>query len=461
MSALNKKIFRGYDVRGIYPLELDENIARLVGQAAGSFYLKNGINSVVVGRDNRLSSPKLAPALISGLVSCGCNVVDVGIALTPIIYFATWGSEFEAAIFVTASHNPAQYNGFKTVFRKSIITGTEVLKLIEEENFLKGKGRVNQKSIKEEYFGRVLEGINFDKPLKIVFDPGNGTTTFFVRDLYQKIGFEVEEIHAEPDGNYPNHPPDPQIVVNYKDMAELVLDKKADLGIALDGDGDRFNFCDEKGNFAGGDLLIAIFAKQILEANPGGKILVTVLTSQGVLDFIKNLGGKIVMWQVGHAPLKKKMLEDGDILFCGEAGSGHMFFADRYLGYDDGLYASLRLCEIVSNSKKSLSQIVDEIKKEIPKYFATEEKRISCPDELKFDLVGEIKEWLRKNFEIIDVDGVRFQTDDGWGIIRPSNTEPVLSIRAEGKTANKLEEIKKIISESLEKFKPKVNLTWD
>jgi len=460
MKLPNKNIFRGYDVRGIYPVDLNEDVANLVGKAVGSFYRTNGVDLVVVGRDNRLSSFKLVSALISGLVSCGLNVVDVGIALTPMIYFATWGGEFKAAIFVTASHNPAQYNGFKTVFGRSIITGTEVLELIEAGDFRQGEGKISQKSIKEKYFETALKGLKFGKPLKIVFDPGNGTTTFFAPELYRKIGFEVTEIHAEPDGSYPNHPPDPQLIQNYKDMAELVCSKGAHVGIALDGDGDRFNFCDEKGNFASGDLLIAIFAKQILETHPGGKILVTVLTSQGVLDFIESLGGKIVMWQVGHAPLKKKMLEEGDLLFCGEAGSGHMFFADKYLGYDDALYASLRLCEIISNSKKSLSQIVDEIKKAVPRYFSTEEKRISCPDELKFDLVKEVKENLKKNFKIIDVDGVRFQMDGGWGIIRPSNTEPVLSIRAEGKTPEKLKDVQKIILESLDKFKPQVNLVW-
>jgi len=459
MNLPNKKIFRGYDVRGIYPAELNEDVANLVGKAVGSFYLKNGVNLVVVGQDNRLSSPKLASALISGLCSSGCNVVDIGIAITPMIYFATWEAGYDAAINVTASHNPKDYNGFKTVFKKSIITGTEILRLIEAGNFLKGEGSVSQKSIKEQYFERILKGLTFEKPLKVVFDPGNGTATFFAQELYCKIGFEVIDLHGESDGNYPNHPPDPQLTANYQDMAELVRTKGAHLGIALDGDGDRLNFCDNKGNFASGDLLIAIFAKQILEANPGGKILVTVLTSQGVLDFIKNLGGQIVMWQVGHAPLKKKMLEENTI-FCGEAGSGHTFFADKYLGYDDALYGSVRLCEIVSNSDRSLSAIIGEIKREIPEYFVTEEKRIACPDGLKFDLVEEVKSQLKKNFEIIDVDGVRFQTGSGWGIIRPSNTEPVLSIRAEGKTPKKLEEIKKIISRSLENFKPKVNLVW-
>lgn len=456
----NRKIFRGYDIRGTYPEELNEELTELIGKAVGSFYLKNGVSEVVVGKDNRLSSNSLQKALISGLTSTGLNVQDLGIALTPMIYFASWGLEYKAAINVTASHNPAQYNGFKTVFKKSVISGTEVLELIDKGNFFqKGGGTISQKSIKFEYFERILQGLNFYKPLKIVFDPGNGTATFFAQELYKKLGFEVIELHSESDGAYPAHPPDPQLIENYSDMAELVKGNGAHLGVALDGDADRFNFCDDRGEFATGDLLIALFAKEVLRQNVGAKILVTALASQGILDFIKNLGGKIAMAQVGHAPLKKKIQEE-KALFCGEE-SGHLYFADKYLGFDDALYASLRLAEIVSNSGNLLSALVAEIKTEIPSYFATKEYRISCPDEAKFEVVEEVKENLKKNFEVIDVDGVRFQMKDGWGIIRPSNTEPVLSIRAEGKTQQKLEEIKKIISEVLEKYKPQVNIVWE
>ncbi len=455
----NRKIFRGYDVRGIYPDDLNEETTELIGKAVGSFYIRNGVSEVVVGKDNRLSSDSLQKALISSLTSTGLNVLDCGIALTPMIYFATWGLGYNAAINVTASHNPAQYNGFKTVFKKSIIVGTQVLELIDEGNFLTGQGTVSEKSIKEQYLERILQGLKFGRSLKIVFDPGNGTATFFAQEVYKKLGFEVIELHGESDGRYPNHPPDPQLIENYADLAELVSKNNAYLGIALDGDADRFNFCDDRGEFATGDLLIALFAKEVLSKNPGSKILVTALVSQGILDFIKNLGAKIAMAQVGHAPLKKKIQEE-KALFCGEE-SGHLYFADKYLGYDDALYASLRLCEIVSNSGKPLSTLVAEIKAEIPTYFATQELRPSCPDELKFELIDEVKNQLKKNFEVIDVDGIRFQMDGGWGIIRPSNTEPVLSIRAEGKTQEKLEEIKRIISASLAKFKPKVNLVWD
>lgn len=459
MNMPNRKIFRGYDVRGIYPSQLNEEIAQTIGRAVGSFFARHNVSEIVVGRDNRTSSDSLAEALISGLSSSGCDVLDVGIALTPMIYFATWGLRHEAAINVTASHNPAEYNGFKVVFDKEIIVGDEILGLIDQGDFTQGMGEVKRGNFKEKYFEAILAGIKIEKPLKLLFDPGNGTATFFSQELYRRLGFEVLELHATSNGNYPNHPPDPQLVENYQDMAKLVVDNKADLGIALDGDADRLNFCDDLGNFASGDLLIALFVREVLRQNPGGKILVTALVSQGILDFIKNLGGESILWRVGHAPLKEKMQESG-ALFGGEE-SGHLYFADRYLGYDDALYASVRLCEIVSKSQKLLSDIVSEVLDEIPQYIATKEYRISCPDEMKFELVAKVGENLKKNFEVTDVDGVRFQMDGGWGIVRPSNTEPVLSIRAEGKTKEKLSEVQKIISENLRSFKPQVNLVWE
>lgn len=458
MNLPNRNIFRGYDVRGIYPTDLNEDVAEIVGRAIGSFYLRHSIHLVVVGKDNRLSSDSLQEALINGLLSSGCDVVNVGLTLTPMIYFAWYGMGADASINVTASHNPAEYNGFKVTFKRNIIKGEDLLKIIDKGDFLTGQGEVRSGQLKDDYFEKILEGLSFSKKLKVVIDAGNGTAGVFAPDLFRKIGSEVIELHCESIGSFPNHTPYPQHEEYYEDMIELVKKNNADLGIALDGDADRFNVCDEKGIFAGSDYLINLFVRDILKERKG-KIIVTTLASQGTTDYIKSLGGEVVMWKVGYANLQEKIQEEKAI-FAGEE-SGHMFFADRYLGYDDALYTSVRVAELLSKTQKPLSILMEEIRNEVPKYISTKEYRIDCPDEMKFEVVQDVLENLKKNFEVVDIDGVRFQMDGGWGIVRASHTEPVLSIRAEGKTEEKLSEAKSVLSQALEKFKPKVDLVWD
>lgn len=459
MNIANRKIFRGYDVRGIYPDELDEEIAKVIGKAVGSFYTKNAVNSVVVGKDNRLSSNSLQTALISGLTTAGCNVINVGLSLTPMIYFSWYGLGADGAIEITASHNPANYNGFKVTFKKDIISGEQVLDLITKDDFLTGNGETTSAELKSAYFDQITKGTKFENPPKVVIDCGNGTAGLFAPELFRKLGCQVLEFHCQSDGSFPVHDPNPQHEEYYADMVEKVVKNNFDLGIALDGDADRFNVTDERGIFAGSNLLIALFSKDLLSKSPKASVVVTVICSQAIIDYIEKLGGKVVIAKVGYPNIQRKIRETGAI-FAGEE-SGHLYFADSYFGFDDALYTSVRIADLVARLGKKLSQILTEIKKEIPQYFGTKEMRIACPDELKFEIVTSVSQNLAKNFEVLDIDGVRFQTDGGWGIIRPSNTEPALSIKAEGKTEGSLTEIKKIISQTLEKYKPQVNLVWE
>ncbi|MEO0091430.1 MAG: phosphomannomutase/phosphoglucomutase [candidate division WOR-3 bacterium] len=450
---LNPQIFREYDIRGVADKDLPDNVVFMLGQGYGTYVqkkLENQNPEVLIGRDVRLSSQRIRDVLIEGIISTGCDVIDLGIIPTPVFYFSAFHYNKDAGIMITGSHNPKEFNGFKIGLNKTTIYGEEIQnlrKLIESEKFVSGKGKVSTLNPIPDYINMILDKIKIKSGLKVVFDPGNGTAGVVIEELFNKLGIDPVFINLEPDGNFPSHLPDPTIPEYMKDVKSLVLELDADLGIGYDGDADRIGTIDDKGNIVWGDKLLAIFAADIIKRKPNTKIVFEVKCSQGLVEYIKSVGGIPIMWKTGHSLIKAKMKEEGALL-AGEM-SGHMFFAENYYGYDDAIYASALLLKIISESNKSLSEMVADI----PYYYSTPEIRVNCPDELKFQVTNAIRDYFKtQNYETIDIDGVRVIFSDGWGLVRASNTQPVLVLRFEAKTPERLKEIQQIFYEQLNKF---------
>lgn len=448
---LNENMFRMYDIRGIWGEDLTEETAEVIGKAFGTYVKQKGINSVLVGRDNRISSKPIRDALIKGLTSTGCDVLDVGVLTTPAFYYSNILYNSQAGMMITASHNPPQFNGFKVMVGPSTIYGEELKKIYyiaEKGEFEKGSGEVKYAYPINSYINMIKEKVRLgDRKLKVVVDCGNGTASLFYPDVIYNLGCEVYPLYCESDPTFPNHFPDPVKEENLKDLIEEVKRVKADLGIAFDGDGDRIGVVDEKGNIIWGDMLMILYWREIMKKHPGAEAIVEVKCSQALVEEIEKLGGKPLFYKTGHSLIKAKMKEINAV-FTGEM-SGHMFFADEYYGFDDAAYAAARLLRILSNTDKSLSELLADV----PKYPSTPEIRLECSDERKFDVVKGVTEHFReKGYNIIDVDGARVLFDGGWGLVRASNTGPELIVRCEAKTQEKLEEIKKALSEVLAKF---------
>lgn len=461
---LNPQIFREYDIRGIADKDLTDDIVFMLGQGYGTYVIKKAQSfeskvkrtEVLVGRDIRLSSPRIRDALIEGIISTGCDVIDLGLIPTPVFYFSAFHYDKDAGIMITGSHNPKEFNGFKIGLNKTTIYGEEIQnlkKLIESGKFASGKGRLSTLNPIPDYINMILDKIKIKRSLKVIFDSGNGTAGVVIEELFTQLGVDPVFINLEPDGNFPSHLPDPTIPEYMKDVQSLVFEFDADLGIGYDGDADRIGAIDDKGNIVWGDKLLAIFAADIVKRKPNAKIVFEVKCSQGLVEYIKSVGGIPIMWKTGHSLIKAKMKEEGALL-AGEM-SGHMFFAENYYGYDDAIYASARLLKIISESNQNLSEMVAEI----PYYYSTPEIRVDCPDDLKFEVTNTIRDYFKKqNYETIDIDGVRVVFSDGWGLVRASNTQPVLVLRFEAKTLERLNEIQQIFYEQLSKFK-EVKLT--
>ncbi len=446
---MKSHIFREYDIRGIVPGELNKEIVHHLGRALGTYYNEKGATRISVGRDCRLSSPVLSEGLIDGLMESGRDVVDVGMVPTPLLYFSTHRLDVEGGIQVTGSHNPPEFNGFKICLGEDSVYGKEIQKIreiSESGDFRSGKGRLEKVDIAEPYL-QYIEKIIDPGPVKrrVVVDAGNGVGGPLACEIYRRMGFEVIPLFCEPDGRFPNHHPDPTIPENLEDMASKVAETSADLGIALDGDADRIGVMDQKGTIVWGDQLMIIFSRDLLTRYPGAKIIGEVKCSQALFDDIEEHGGQAIMWKTGHSVIKSKMKEDGALL-AGEM-SGHLFFAERYLGYDDAIYAGARLLEIMSRTEKPLEELLADI----PKMVNTPEIRMECPDDKKFEIVDALAEEFKKDYEVIDVDGARVLFDGGWGLIRASNTQPVLVLRFEAEDENRLEEIRTVFMEKLER----------
>ncbi len=448
---MNSNIFREYDIRGMVPDELNKESVYQLGLSFGTYYHNHGALRIALGRDCRLSSPELSEALLEGLMESGMKVVDVGMVPTPLLYFSLFHLEMDGGIQITGSHNPPDYNGFKICLGKTTIYGREIQRIREigeAGKFHSGKGSAEEAHVINPYLDYLQENIQPGQvSRKVVVDAGNGVGGLVAPEAFSRMGVEVEKLFCEPDGRFPNHHPDPTIPENLKSLIEKISENSADLGIALDGDADRIGVVDHEGNIIWGDQLMIIFSRDLLERKPGAKIIGEVKCSQVLFDDIERHGGKPIMWKAGHSLIKGKMKEEG-ALIAGEM-SGHIFFADRYFGYDDAIYAGARLLEILTRKGKSIRDLLSGV----PKMVSTPEIRLDCPDEKKFQVVAEMAAEFKREYQVIDVDGARVLFDGGWGLVRASNTQPVLVFRFEAHEEDRLEEIRKIF---MDKFKEKI-----
>lgn len=445
---MKDEIFREYDIRGIVDQDFNLADARNIGRGYGTCLLSKGGRLAVIGRDCRLSSPVVKEALCEGILETGVNVIDVGICPTPVLYYAIRHLNADGGIMITASHNPPEYNGFKICIGPDTIFGDEIQKLKEltrSGDFVSGQGELRSFDIVTPYIGRLVADIKLERPIKAAVDAGNGTGGAVAGPLLKKLGCSIRELYFDMDGNFPNHEPDPTVPSNMADLAHTVVSEGLELGIGFDGDTDRIGVVDEKGNLIYGDMLLTIFARDLLKDNPGAVIVGEVKCSQNMYNDIKARGGVPIMWKAGHSLMKKK-LRDENALLAGEM-SGHIFFTHRYYGFDDAIYAACRLLEIMSRSDAPLSEYLSDL----PLTFNTPEIRVDCPEEEKFKIVEMVKEELSQNHDVVDIDGVRLSFSDGWGLLRASNTQPVLVMRFEAQTRDRLEEIKILMENSVER----------
>ncbi|MFA5621212.1 MAG: phosphomannomutase/phosphoglucomutase [Thermovirgaceae bacterium] len=457
---LPSHIFREYDIRGNADEELTSETIRAIGLAYGTFLLREGVRKITVGGDIRLSTERIREDVIEGVTSAGIDVVDIGMVTSPLLYWSLFRLDLEGAVMITGSHNPKEFNGLKLAFGKTTLYGDQIQKIrrmIESDDLVVAprKGSVATMDLSEEYLAMLVSKIKLgDRKLKVVTDSGNATAGPLVNRFLREIGCEVIPLFEEPDGTFPNHHPDPTKREYVQDLIETVKREKGDVGLGFDGDADRIGVIDDRGEIVWGDILMILFWREILPRYPGTEAIVEVKSSQALVDEIKRLGGKVVWWKSGHSLIKAKMKEM-DALFSGEV-SGHMFFADEFWGFDDAFYAAGRLLRILSNTDRKLSKLLEDV----PVYYSTAETRIACPDERKFDVVDHIRDNALKDHEAITVDGVRILYPRGWGLVRASNTQPVIVARVEGKTQKDLAEYsadlkRRILEAGVEDF------TWE
>ena len=447
---MNPGIFREYDIRGIAGKDLKENDALLIVKGVVTFLRQRGRSRLTVGRDCRLTSELYTKNVIEGLLSTGCDVTDIGVCPTPVLYFSITHFGQQGGVMVTASHNPPEYNGFKLCIDTDSIFGEDIqkiFKIISNTSFFQGNGSLFTADAIAPYKAFVEKNISVPRALRVGLDAGNGTAGVVAVPVIRNLNCQVHDLYCEMDGTFPNHEADPTVASNLKDLIKLVREKSLDVGIAYDGDGDRIGVVDDKGNIVYGDKLIIIFAREILSRKPGVTFISDVKCSKTLFDDIEKHGGQAMMWKTGHSLIKQKMrLEKAEL--AGEL-SGHMFFSDRFLGFDDAIYASCRLIEILSKTGKRISDLLSDV----PQTYSTPEIRVSCPDETKFAVVEKVTDFFRQNHNVIDIDGVRVLFEDGWGLLRASNTQPALVLRFEAMSEKRLEEIRKLIESTLEKIK--------
>ncbi|WP_300669401.1 phosphomannomutase/phosphoglucomutase [Desulfoluna sp.] len=446
---MNPTIFREYDIRGVAGVDFTEEDACLIGKAVGTYLKGKGKSHIAVGKDCRITSDLYAEHLIAGLLSTGCDVTELGDCATPLLYFSIQHLSLGGGVMVTASHNPPEYNGFKLCCGSDSIHGQGILALrdlIDSGDFAQGQGRRTATDILTPYLAYLRENITLSRPLRVGIDAGNGSAGPIALPLLAQFDLEVHPLYCEMDGSFPNHEADPTVLSNMADLVALVKEKKLDLGIGYDGDGDRIGVVDETGAIIYGDQLMVLFAREILSRKPGATFISEVKCSQVMYDDIRARGGNAIMWKTGHSLIKEKMKETKADL-AGEM-SGHIFFADRYLGYDDALYATLRLLEIVADEGKPVSSLLSDL----PKTFTTPEIRVTCPDTVKFAIAGKLKDRFAATHTVIDVDGARVLFDDGWGLVRASNTQPALVLRFEALSEARLAEIRGEIEGVLEEI---------
>lgn len=452
---LNPGIFREYDIRGIAEQELLDPDVEILGHALATYLIRHSGRHICLGNDCRLSSPRLHSALLKGLISAGAQVLDLGTVPTPVLYYSVVHFQADGAVMVTGSHNPPEYNGIKTVCGTGTLYGQaiqDVYQLIGLNDFESGEGSVRQVDAASPYVDEIAAQFQFERKVRVCVDAGNGTAGPVFHRILKQLNVDAVELFFEMDGHFPNHHPDPTVLSNLSPLAAAVRKHKADLGIAFDGDSDRIGAVDEHGNVIYGDMLLLVFGREILSRKPGSTFIGEVKCSEILYGKLRELGGHPIMYKTGHSLIKAKMKEEHAEL-AGEM-SGHMFFADRYYGYDDALYAACRLLEIVARSGKPLSFQLEGI----PKLVATPELRIDCPDDVKFGVVAKVAEIARRNHQVVDIDGVRIPFEHGWGLVRASNTQPVLVMRFEAESASLLDKYRREMEEMVEQAKEQVGV---
>ena len=425
-------IFKRYDIRGITGEELNPALVEALGRAVGTHLLRRGRRDAVVGRDGRLTGKEYMDLFIRGVLSTGLDVVDLGMCPTPLVYFAIHRFQAGGGVAVTASHNPPRYNGFKICRGADSIYDEEIQelrRLVEADDFETGRGRLERRAVIPEYMAYLADHFGeFASRPKVVVDAGNGTAGLVAPDLFRRLKCRVAELYCNVDGRFPNHEADPTVESNLADLVRVVREQQAGLGIAFDGDSDRIGVVDEDGAIVHGDQLLLLYAWQVLAEKPGSMVISEVKSSEVLYQGVREAGGNPLMWKTGHSLIKAKMKETGALL-AGEM-SGHMFFADRYFGYDDAIYAACRLLEILDRTGRSLKELLAGI----PKTVNTPEIRMDCPEAAKLPLVEAVLAHYRSRHEVIDIDGVRVKFPHGWGLVRASNTQPILVLRFEADT---------------------------
>lgn len=450
---INPRIFRQYDIRGIWETDLTPELVELLGRGYASFLLKS-INKerakISIGRDARLHSPAIRDSLIKGITGSGVDVIDLGMCPTPLQYYTLHTLGIDGGVMITGSHNPPEFNGFKLSVGKGTIFGDaiqDIRKIIDTGDFRTGNGMVEEYAVINDYINFVKNRFGPLSGIKVVVDAGNGTGGVVAPEIMRSLGAEVIELYCEPDGRFPNHHPDPTLEESLADLIAKVKEEKAHAGIGYDGDADRIGVVDEEGSVIWGDALMIIFSRDILKDHPGAKIIGEVKCSQTLYDDIAAHGGIPIMWKTGHSLIKEKMKKE-EALLAGEM-SGHLFFKHRYFGFDDAIYASLRLLEIVKKAGEPYS--TKALLHDVPEVTATPEIRFDCPDDIKFKIVEKAQNAFNE-YESITIDGIRIKFDDGWALIRASNTQPVLVLRFESRTPERLNEIRSMVEGRLNRI---------
>lgn len=455
-SEMDQNIFREYDIRGIVGTQLTPETVGALGSALGIFYREHGARRIAIGYDARESSPAFCELLVKGLSELGCNVVEIGMVPTPVLYHTVFTREVDGGVMITGSHNPPDHNGFKICLGKDALFGSQIQEIRriasapETPAAASERGDVVRIEVLDDYCRDVASRISSGtRRIKAVIDAGNGMAGVTAVPVYRELGIDLVALFAEPDPTFPNHHPDPTVEGNLTDLIAAVKDHGADLGIAFDGDGDRIGVIDEKGRIIWGDELMVLFSRALLKERPGATVIGEVKCSQTLFDDIAAHGGKPLMWKAGHSLIKAKMKETGAAL-AGEM-SGHIFFADRWYGFDDATYAGARLLEILSKTGLPLSALLADLQRT----FSTPEIRVDCPDEAKFDVVQRVSDHFSRSHSVITVDGARIQFDNGWGLVRASNTQAILVLRFEAGSPEALDEIRKTVETKVQELLPR------
>lgn len=459
MKHIDPTLFRAYDIRGVAGKSLTEETVYLIGKALGSYALDENETQMTVARDGRYSGPMLSKALTEGLLSVGCDVIDIGMVPTPLLYYATNVFDFHSGVMLTGSHNPSEYNGLKMVVNNKTLTEKEIQALhqrILAKHFHQGHGVRHQLDVLDRYIHHVSRNVHLKRPLKIVIDAGNGVTGMIAPALFKRLGCEVHELHCAVDGSFPNHHPDPSQPENLHDLIRAVRETKADVGLAFDGDGDRLGIVTNQGEIIWPDRLLMLYSKALLAKHPKAKIIFDVKCTDHLASMIHALGGEPIMWKTGHSLIKAKMKEEHAQL-AGEM-SGHFFFKDRWYGFDDALYAGARFLEILSKEKEDAAKVFAAI----PNSVNTPELKVLVTEEEKFSLMSELI--AKANFmdakEVMTIDGLRVNFNDGWGLVRPSNTTPYLVLRFEAENESILQKIQLVFREWMLSVKPDLTLPF-